>query len=114
MANFLVIVDPNASRRRAFVREMEPTLALVQGLRVARLETGDLSAVWAASERAPVSTHAEADAAAIVWGHALAAAERVTADRVAREWTESAAPSPYDGYFAAAAFLMFSGTGMTT
>ena len=68
MANFLVIVDPDHARRHAFIRQVEPRLAPVDGLAVSRLDLGDFSAVWAASPRAPVSQHVAADSAAVVWG----------------------------------------------
>lgn len=106
MSNFLVIVDPDSARRHAFIRQVGPRLALVDGLAVSSLDRGDFSAVWAASPRAPVSQHADSESAAIVWGHALGPEGQVTAEHVARDWTggTASAPTAFDGYFAAAAF----------
>lgn len=106
MANFLVIVDPDHARRHAFIRQVEPRLAPVDGLAVSRLDLGDFSAVWAASPRAPVSQHVAADSAAVVWGHPLDRDGQVTAERVAHDWAGArmSEPAPFDGYFAAAAF----------
>lgn len=106
MSNFLVIVDPDHARRHAFIRQVEPRLAPVDGLAVARLDLGDFSAVWAANPRAPVSQHLDAESAGVVWGHALDPEGQVTAERVAHDWAGArmAEPAPFDGYFAAAAF----------
>jgi asparagine synthase (glutamine-hydrolysing) len=106
MANFLVIVDPDSARRHAFIKQVEPRLAPVEGLAISRLELGDLSALWAAGPRAPVDRYADSESAAVLWGHALDDAGRVTAEQVARAWTRSDGqkPSPFDGYFAALAF----------
>lgn len=106
MANFLVIVDPDSARRHAFIRRVEPRLALVDGLSVSRLELGDCTALWAASPRTPVDRHMDSESGTVVWGCALDSYGRVTAERIGRDWTHSTAPipAPFDGYFAAAAF----------
>lgn len=106
MSNFLVIVDPDSPRRHAFIRHAEPRLALVDGLALSRLELGDFSAVWAASPGAPIGRHAVVESAAVVWGRALDPEGPVTGECVANRWTDATArqPSPFDGYFAAAAF----------
>ncbi len=106
MANFLVIVDPNRARRHAFIRQARERLAPVDGLTVSQLELGDFSAVWAASPRAPVDQHGDAESAAVLWGYALEPEGPVTAQRLAQHWTGPAASPPcaFDGYFASAAF----------
>ncbi len=106
MSNFLVIVDPDSARRHAFIRQVEPRLALVEGLSISRLDLGDFSSLWAAGPRAPVDRYADSELAAVVWGYALHFNARITAEQVARTWTLGGAPKPppFDGYFAAAAF----------
>ena len=101
MANFLIIVDPDADRRSRFIKAAQPRLAFLDGLVSGQCVSGDFAALWAAGRRAPIVQMGDDDRATIIWGapidvdgHAIAPAA------LAAGWREDV-PQTYDGYFAA-------------
>lgn len=48
MANFVILVDPDAERRAAFLRAVRGRLAPVEGLETGSIERGDCMVAWAA------------------------------------------------------------------
>ncbi len=103
MANFVLLVDPGTSRRRKFSAEIGRHVAPVPELVTSRLDSGDLSVVWAAAPRAPVSVFHDEVAAAIVWGDAIMSPGRgrVAAADLAARWHEAGRPAAFDGFHAA-------------
>lgn len=105
MANFIAIVDGDTERRRRFLRRVRTEIAPVDSLRVSEIEVGDLAAVWAAQERAPVSCTSSPVVAAVIWGDAIPGPgpERLDASGLVRTWARrGSAPVPaFDGFFAA-------------
>ena len=71
MANFLIVVDPDAGRRSRFAGAVEPQLGLVEGLVAGRCAAGDFAALWACGPRAPVSSWSDGTGASVIWGRAL-------------------------------------------
>lgn len=107
MANIVAIVDEDAERRRRFVRQIRPALALVDCLRLDEVEAGDFAAVWAAQPRTPISRTRSPTAAAIIWGDAIPAngAQRADAEALFESWSPGAIPPPaFDGFYAALRF----------
>jgi len=105
MANFVAIVDPDTTRRLAFVKGVRERIAFLPGLTLGGISAGACSVVWAAGERAPVDMHADDGVASVVWGdaHAGSPSVRVSARELARLWSP-ACPSPppaFDGFHAA-------------
>ncbi len=104
MANFIAIVDADGERRRRFVRRVHAEIAPLEGLRVAEVETGDFAAVWAAQDRAPISTTCASTGAAIIWGDAITGpgSHRLDAPGLLRAWgAKGSAPASFDGFHAA-------------
>jgi asparagine synthase (glutamine-hydrolysing) len=105
MANFIALVDADGDRRRRFVQAVRAEIALMDSLEVDSIEAGDLSVVWAAQDRAPVSTMRSSSTAAVIWGDAIPGPgpERLDAERLFREWAPrgNEAQSAYDGFYAA-------------
>jgi asparagine synthase (glutamine-hydrolysing) len=104
MANFIVIVDPDEGRRLAFERAVQPRLPIVPGLTPGRLACGNVAALWAATEGAPVSTSHTAQSAALILGDARddRTAARIDGAALASRWShEAEASAPLDGYHAA-------------
>nr|MBA2708435.1 hypothetical protein [Gemmatimonadaceae bacterium] len=76
----------------------------MDSLRIDGFETGDFAAVWAANDRAPVSTESSATGAAVIWGDAIPGpgSERLDAPGLVREWqSQRSVPPPFDGFYAA-------------
>jgi asparagine synthase (glutamine-hydrolysing) len=112
MANFLLVVDPDADRRAAFVRTTEAELSPFTGLVSERRAAGDFVAVWARGPRAPVSHAGDAAGAAILWGEAVRKdGTRLEACRMDRLpcAPDAMPPEPLGGYHAAAAYGAESG-----
>lgn len=104
MANFIAIVDGDEERRRGFLRRVRSEIAPLDGLRIDAIEAGDFAAVWAASDRAPISTFSSATEAAIIWGDAIPGPgpERIDATRLLRLWeARTTTPESFDGFHAA-------------
>ena len=112
MANFVIVVDPDADRRSAFVARVTPHLAPVEGLAISECGIDHYRALWACDLRAPVS-HTTGDVdAAVIWGEAIPGPgpERLSADQLQTSWNEQGGPSgpqppaTFDGYFAASVY----------
>lgn len=108
MANFFIIVDPNAERRSRFIKNIESLLPPVAGLTIDSCATGDFQAIWAIHPQAPISCIVEQEEAAIIWGDAIIPGEstRLDANILRTIWRESPEQAllPYDGFYAAAAY----------
>ena len=112
MANFIAVVDPDATRRRAFLATAAPLLPLLPELRTGDALSGDFAVAWAAGSRAPVDVHSAAasdgTSVTVLWGDALAAAPtgRMAARDIAAAWgaADCAIPDAFDGFFAALHF----------
>lgn len=113
MANFLVVLDPDADRRGTFLNAAAANLAPVPGLVSGRCDAGDAGVLWVAGPRAPVSIDAGPDRFAVIWGDAIpeATAERMTAARLSTLWLDGreAVPACFDGYHAAVAYSSAGG-----
>lgn len=105
MANFIAVVDADGERRRRFVREARADIAPLESLRIGEVEAGDFAAVWAAQDRAPISSTCSSTAVAIVWGDAISGSgpERLDAAGLLRAWTpqDNGPPASFDGFHAA-------------
>lgn len=108
MANFLIVIDPDESRRSRFLETAKPHLALTDGLRTGVCASGDFLAGWACHQSAPVQHEADENGAAVIWGEPIhgAEAQRMDATTLRALWRLPLEPSPepMDGYHAAAAF----------
>ena len=114
MANFLAIVDSDEERRRRFLRRVRDDIAPMNGLRTDVIEAGDFAAIWAASDRAPISTASSPTEAAIIWGDAIPGPgpERLDATQLLRLWKgRDSAPASFDGFHAA---VRYDATGGVT
>lgn len=105
MANFLIVVDPDPTRRDAFLRRAEAEISPLERLVVERRSAGSFGAVWAAGNNAPISVHDSGGSLAIVWGDALPAGEdrRITAEELAAP-RKLSPPLCFDGFYAAAMY----------
>jgi asparagine synthase (glutamine-hydrolysing) len=108
MANFILVVDRDLERRSHYIKTIKPLLPLVEGLSTNSCSTEDFSAIWAASQHAPISYIADKDGAAIVWGEAIAQthSERMDATTLRTVWKNSRDRilPPFDGFHAVAAY----------
>jgi asparagine synthase (glutamine-hydrolysing) len=71
VANFVVVVDPDPTRRAEYLRHAAESLGVLPTLREGRCVAGAFAAAWAAPEQAPVSMLADGEDAAVVWGQPL-------------------------------------------
>jgi asparagine synthase (glutamine-hydrolysing) len=104
MANFVAAVDPDPSRRAAYVASVAPSLELLPNRQVGRCSLGDFTAVWAAAPRAPVSASADDETAGVVWGDAFAPdGTEIDSVRLRKEWAAVPAslPDAWSGFHAA-------------
>jgi hypothetical protein len=98
MANFLITVDPDETRRARFLRAVAPQLAPVEGLVEGELTSGVVGIAWSASPRAPVDCYQAGDRAAVRWGIAVGDdGAEVSAGQLA-DW--SGPVGPFDGFHA--------------
>ncbi len=108
MANFVVIIDPDPSRRSQFIKTIEPLLPPVEGLITNSCATGDFQAIWAAAQIAPISKIADQEGAAVIWGEAINKTDstRIDASTLRTIWKNSPAHEfpAYDGFYAAVAY----------
>jgi asparagine synthase (glutamine-hydrolysing) len=109
MANFVVIIDPDRERRSHFLATIEPLLPLVEGLITDSCATGDFHASWAASPNAPISSVADREGAAVVWGEAIAqgTSERINAKSLRNLWKTP--QTLFDGYYGAIVYHPLEG-----
>ena len=68
MANFIAVLDDDHERRARFEREVEPRLAIFDGLSRGGCGAGSLRVLWAAGARAPLRCMTSEDSVAIIWG----------------------------------------------
>ena len=104
MANFIAVLDDDSERRARFEREVEPRLAIFDGLTRGACGAGNLRVLWAAGARAPVRCMSSEDSVAIIWGDAMdgATGTRLDAEQLDRRWHAAEPyPEPLDGYHAA-------------
>ena len=108
MANFVLCIDENPDRRRAFIEAVRPRLALFPDLITGTISSGDLDAAWAAAPRAPIAHVADADGASLIMGEIIGAGgERLTPAALRELWREpvlDTASAGFDGYHAACVY----------
>jgi len=108
VANFVLCIDENPDRRRAFIEAVRPRLALFPDLITGTISSGDLDAAWAAAPRAPIAHVADADGASLIMGEIIAAGgERLTPAALRELWREpvlDTASAGFDGYHAACVY----------
>ena len=104
MANFLVVIDPDAERRRRFIKKTKDELPPLDGLTTSACTTGDFCAIWATAEQAPVSCAADGEGASIIWGYAIGdgSPKRIDALQLRSRWNDLADRSKavFDGFYA--------------
>lgn len=108
MANFFIIIDPNAERRSHFIKNIESRLPPVDGLTLNSCATSNFQAIWAIHPQAPISCIVEEDEAVVIWGDAIIPGESTRLDanvlrKLWRELPEQGLP-PFDGFYAAVAY----------
>lgn len=105
MANFIAVVDGDVERRQRFLKRVWAEISPVDSLRIDAVEAGEFASVWAAQDRAPISSTCSSGSAAVIWGDAIPGPgpERLHAAELLRAWdpAESAPPPPYNGFYAA-------------
>src|ERR1051326_7204633 len=103
MPNVLMIVDPDADRRIRFLDTVRPKLPFLDGLRSSSCAMGNFHAVWAASDKAPISQSIDNGGAAVLWGDAIPGPgpRRIDATELQSAWSDTSPniPEPFDGYF---------------
>ena len=71
MSSFLAVLDRDVERREAFARTAAARVAPLAALRPGSCAAGDATVIWAAGERAPLSTSSDESGFAVLWGDAL-------------------------------------------
>ncbi len=71
MANFVLVVDSERSRREHFISRARPLLGVVSGQEEGVVAVGNFHVAWMAGPGAPVDADSDLDGAGIVWGDAL-------------------------------------------
>jgi asparagine synthase (glutamine-hydrolysing) len=107
MANFVIIVDPDAETRSRYIEKIKPLLPPFEGLIINSCEVGDFSAIWAANPQAPISYQNEEEGAGIIWGDAIFQREskRVDPATLRKLWKNPNSESPiFDGFYAATVY----------
>jgi asparagine synthase (glutamine-hydrolysing) len=108
VANFVIVVDPDAERRTRFLNQVESLLPLLEGLVTGACSGGDFGAVWAAGPRAPISQAADDEGAAVIWGEAFNGhgSERQDAATLRGLWSDPDRRSSafFDGFYAAVVY----------
>ncbi|MGQ0614561.1 MAG: asparagine synthase-related protein [Planctomycetaceae bacterium] len=99
MALFVLLLDPDADRRAAFLSALPAPLP---GLARGSCASGCFLASWDFFPGAPVDSVADEAGAAIVWGEAIPGPGPGRARAVAIRAADD--PGAFDGYFAAAAY----------
>lgn len=115
MANFVIIVDPDAEARSRYIEKIKPLLPPVEGLIINSCEVGDFSAIWAANPQAPISYKKDEEGVGIIWGDALFQREskRVDPGTLRKLWKNPNSESPiFDGFYAAAVYHPEEGLAM--
>jgi len=112
MANFVVIVDPDADRRRQFLQRVREKIAPVDGLQIESFGVGNFAVVWATYDRATVSSIWSTTSAAVIWGDAIPGPgpERLDAAGLADAWKpDKTVPPSFDGFYAALRYDVHQG-----
>jgi asparagine synthase (glutamine-hydrolysing) len=111
MANFIILIDADAERRRRFAEKVLPMLSPMSGLSTGSIELGDFFAGWAAAPSAPVTCVRRDSSAAVVWGEPIddSSARLTAADMIGLWQPATRARSFFNGYYAAAVFDTNSG-----
>jgi len=108
VANFIAVVDRNGDRRNRFLQTIRNEIAPVDSLRIDSVEVADFGAVWAVSERAPISAATSTGASTVIWGDAIPGPgpERLDATRLYAAWhpRERRFPRAFDGFYAAVCY----------
>ena len=106
MANFILIVDPDSSRRAAFCADAWARIAPLPGLVQGGCSSGDFQAAWAVGARAPIAFASDDRGAAALWGEALHEdGRRVEIRGLRAAWSDpDARTAPFDGYHAAVVY----------
>jgi asparagine synthase (glutamine-hydrolysing) len=103
MANILIVMDRDGERREKYVREAANDLAPVSGLRTGKCASGPATAIWAASENAPIEAVNDEDGGAVLWGDAIPGPDsrRWMIRELRSAWSTPEIPEPCDGFHAA-------------
>lgn len=106
MANFILVIDPDAGRRAAFVHAAAGRVEPMPGLLRGSTSSGDFHALWAAGARAPILATSDDRGAALLCGEALHEdGRRVDINGLRAAWKNPDAPTcPFDGYHVAAVY----------
>jgi asparagine synthase (glutamine-hydrolysing) len=102
MANWLLVIDEDGSRRAGYAARVRTLVAPIAGLRVQSREGAGWSAVWAAASTAPVDVEVGSNGAALLWGEARDAAGGLQTAAAVRAAWRGGAVAQWDGYYAAA------------
>ncbi|MEN7342384.1 MAG: asparagine synthase-related protein [Pseudomonadota bacterium] len=102
MANWIILMDHDDERRRAFVNAIEPHICPIDDLLVDQLEGRGWSSLWAAGKHAFVDARKSGDGAAMIWGEARDDVGDIQpAEAIAAGWRDGT-KTQWDGYYAAA------------
>ena len=101
MANWLLVVDPNAGQRSAYVTALRESIAPYEGLKVSSREGPRWSAIWAAGDRAPIDVDVSAGYGSFVWGEARDSSGKLQSAQAVREQWRDGAVRLWDGYYSA-------------
>jgi len=106
MASFVIVVDPDASRRAAFSAAAARRVAPLPDLAAGSCSSGAFQALWAAGTRAPIAHESDVQGAAVIWGDALhECGERIAPGVLRAAWAGAGAALPaFDGYHAAVTY----------
>lgn len=113
MANFIIVIDPDAKQRNEFINTVQPLISPVDGLVTNQCSTADFCAIWAADIHAPISQTADKTGAAVIWGDAIDSAkqERIDATLLRQLWCNipEHRPCALDGFYAAVTYSLNAG-----
>ena len=102
MVNFTIIVDTDAKRRSAFIRQIKSEISPVEGLSERICSFEDFSIIWAAGSWTPISSAIDEEGLAILWGDAnnWSQSDRASAEQLRQFWKDPVKkPSdPFDGF----------------
>lgn len=101
MANLILAIDPDASRRKTFVDTVLGTIAPFEGLLTGSREGTGCSAVWAVSPSAPLDVLSDEHGLCVLLGEAIDEdGRRRTAGEVRSAWNDAPATC-WDGFYMA-------------
>jgi asparagine synthase (glutamine-hydrolysing) len=113
MANFVVVIDPDRTRRIDFVKKIKPLVSIVDELSTNVCSSGDFCSVWSASVRAPVSYVTDDKGAAVLWGDAIGESNsaRIDAARLRTLWSDPnyRSKAVFDGFYAGVVYDVDTG-----